>query len=208
MGSLIVLAFVWALIYAMLFLPARKAGKWVARPADGWPGTALSITCCAVLAWGVVFFVWLALRVGGRELIFPNVKADYFGLFYAAILLFVPAFIALITGYLHARMAAGRRTLVSLLPARLVDVLANFFALAVGVALLGFAGRSLLKWYSAGKQALSPTSLIVPFMVLLLLAVGFIVERSTLTKRLKSVTRAAVLIVTLAASYYVVRTNT
>src|SRR5205809_7669156 len=72
---------------------------------------------------GGVAFVWLALRVGGREIVFPHVKADYFGLSYIAALLFVPAFVALITGYLHARMVAGRRTLSSFLSAGFKDLL-------------------------------------------------------------------------------------
>jgi hypothetical protein len=80
---------------------------------------------------------------GGRELVLPNVKADYFGLSYVAILLFVPAFIALITGYLHARMVAGRRTLVSLLSARFKNVLANLFAIAVSIALVENGWRVL-----------------------------------------------------------------
>ncbi len=87
MDILAVLAFVWALIYAMLFLPARKAGTWIARPVDGLAGTSFSILCCFVLAWSVVIFVWLALRGGGREIVFPKVNADYFRLSSVAVIL-------------------------------------------------------------------------------------------------------------------------
>lgn len=207
METLAVLAFLWVLIYAMLFLPARKAGIWIARPVDGLAGTSLSILCCFVLAWSVVIFVWLALKVGGREIVFPKVNADYFNPSYVAVILFVPTFFALITGYLHARMIAGRRTLVSLLPARFKNVLANLFALAVSIAFLGFAGWSLLRWLERGQTELRSTSLIVPFMVVLVTALGFTIERSSLTKGTKAATRIAVLTVALAASYYWARTT-
>jgi hypothetical protein len=146
MEKLAALGFVWALIFAMLFLPARKAGTWIAGRVDGLAGAIQSIGRCFVLAWSVVFLVWLALRIGGRE-IFPHVNADYFGPSYVAALLFAPAFAALIAGYLHARMVAGRRTLRSCLPAKFRDLLADLFLLALSVAFLGLGGRSLLKLY-------------------------------------------------------------
>jgi hypothetical protein len=57
-----------------------------------------------VIAFNVVLVGWLALIIGGREA-FPHVKSDplNFGLFFAAALLFVPAFFALVAGYLRAR---------------------------------------------------------------------------------------------------------
>jgi hypothetical protein len=201
MDTLAVLAFVWALIYAMLFLPARKAGAWIARPVDGLVGTSFSILCCFVLAWGVVIFVWLALKVGGREIVFSKITADYFRLPYVAVVLLVPTFFDLITGYLHARMMAGRPTLVSLLPANFKGVLANLVAFAASMGLLSFAGWS---WWHE-KTALRSMSLVVPLMVVLVL--NFIVERSSLTKSLKTVTRLAVLIVAVTVSYYWVRTT-
>ena len=110
METLAALAFVWAMIFAMLFLPARKAGTWIARRPDGSAGTILSILLCFVLAWGLVLLGWLALMLGGRA-VFPHVKAEYFGLSYVAAVLFAPAFAVLIAGYLHARMIAGRQIL-------------------------------------------------------------------------------------------------
>lgn len=207
MDKLAILTILWALIFAMLLVPARKAGMWVARPLDGLAGTTLSILRCFVLAWGAVAFVWLALRIGGREIVFPHVKADYFGLSYVATLLFVPAFVALVAGYLHARTVAGRRTLSSFLSAGFKDDLAKLFALAVSIAFLGFGGWSLLRWYETGQRAVRPMSLIVPFMVVLVMGLGFMIERSSMTKSIKAVTHVAVLIVALAVSFYWVRTS-
>jgi len=152
MEELAVLAFVWALAFAMLLLPARKAGRWIARPPDGYAGAALSVLFCFAIAWMVVLLAWLALKIGGRQ-VFPHVKADYFGLFFVAVLLFMPAFASLIAGYLHARMAAGRRTISSLLSARAKDLLTDLALLAMSVLFLGFGGRSLLKWYETGQIA-------------------------------------------------------
>jgi hypothetical protein len=152
MEKLAVLVFVWALAFAMLFLPARKVGTWIARPPDGFVGTTLSILLCFVLAWSVVLLGWLALMVGGGE-VFPHVKADYFGLSYVTVLLFVPAFAALITGYQHARMVAGRRTISSFLSANAKDLLTDLSLLAISVAFLNFGGRSLLRWYETGQIA-------------------------------------------------------
>ena len=204
MDNLAVLALIWVLIFTMLILPARNAGLWVAKPPDGLAGTSLSILLCFVLAWGIVGFVWLALRAGGRELVFPQVRADYFGLPYIAAVLFVPTFIAVITGYLHARMVAGRRTLISFLPAAFKERLANFLALAVSIAFLGFVGWSLLRWYETGQIA-RPMSLIVPIMAALVMGVGVMVERSSMTKSLKALTRVAALAVALGVSFYWVR---
>jgi hypothetical protein len=152
MENLAALALVWALIFAMLLLPARKVGTWIARPPDGFVGTTLSIMLCFMLAWSVVLFGWLALKVGGRE-IFPHVKADYFGVYYVALLLLAPAFAVLVTGYLHARMVAGRRTLNSFVPAKAKDLLSDLSWLAISVAFLGFGSRSLLRWYETGQFA-------------------------------------------------------
>jgi hypothetical protein len=94
----------------------------------------------------------LALIVGGRQ-VFPHVNGEYFGLYYVAVLLFVPAFAALIVGYLHARMLAGRRTMSSFLPGTIKDLLADFSVLVISVTFLAFGGRSLLKWYETGQIA-------------------------------------------------------
>jgi hypothetical protein len=152
MEKLAVLAFVWALAFAMVFLPARKVGTWIARPPDGFLGATLSIVLSFVLAWSVVLLGWLALMVGGRA-VFPHVKADYFGLPYVAVVLFAPAFAALITGYLHARMVAGRRTMSSFLSARFKDLLADVCLLAMSIAFLGLGSRSPLQWYETGQIA-------------------------------------------------------
>ena len=50
-------------------------------------------------------------------------------------------------------------------------------------------------------------SLIVPFMVVLVTGLGFVIERSAMTKSTKTVTRLAILIVALAVSYYWIRTT-
>lgn len=50
-------------------------------------------------------------------------------------------------------------------------------------------------------------SLIVPFMVVLVMGLGFMIERSSMTKSIKAVTHVAVLIVALAVSFYWVRTS-
>jgi hypothetical protein len=152
MEKFVVLCALWALAFAILNLPARKVGTWIARPPDDLAGTALSITFCFALAWSVVLLGWLALMVSGHQ-VFPHVKTDYFRLSFVALLLFVPAFAALIAGYLHARMLAGRRTLSSFLPAKAKDLLAGLFFLAISVAFVGFGGRSLLKWYETGQIA-------------------------------------------------------
>lgn len=152
MENLAVLAFVWALIFAMLVLPTRLAGRWIVRRSDSSAGTAASLSLCFVLAWGAVLLGWLALKVGGR-VIFPYVDARYFGLPYVALLLFVPSCAALIAGYLHARKAAGRRTLSSFLPPRFKELLADLLWLVMSAVFLGFGGWSLLRWYETGRIA-------------------------------------------------------
>ncbi|QOZ35614.1 hypothetical protein [Bradyrhizobium sp. CCBAU 53421] len=152
MDKLAVLAFLWAIAFAMLFLPARKVGTWIARPRDGLAGTALSILLCFVLAWGVVLFGRLALVLVGHH-VFPPINPDFFGLYYVAVLLFVPAFAALITGSLHARLLAEGRTIVSLLPAKARELLAHLLLLVISVTFLTIGGWSLLKWYETGQIA-------------------------------------------------------
>ena len=48
-------------------------------------------------------------------------------------------------------------------------------------------------------------SLIVPFAVVVVTGLGFMIERSSMTKSMKAVTRVAVLAVALAVAYYWVR---
>jgi hypothetical protein len=50
-------------------------------------------------------------------------------------------------------------------------------------------------------------SLIIPFGVLVVMGLGFAIERSSMTKSMKAVTRVGVLIVALAVSFYLVRTT-
>jgi ABC-type transport system involved in cytochrome c biogenesis permease subunit len=50
-------------------------------------------------------------------------------------------------------------------------------------------------------------SLIVPFMVVLVMGLGFVIERSSMTKSMKAVTRLVVLGVALAVTFYWVRTT-
>lgn len=80
----------------------------MARRGEGLFLVILNVILCLVIAFNVVLVGWLALMVGGREL-FPHVKSDPlgFGLFFTAALLFVPAFLALVAGYLRARKMAS-----------------------------------------------------------------------------------------------------
>src|SRR5215467_952113 len=94
MGTLAVLIFVWALVFAMLFLPARKVGAWIARPPDGRTGTTLSVLLCWALALAVVLSGWLALKIGG-SVVFPYIDPLNFRLPLVAVVLFAPAFAAL-----------------------------------------------------------------------------------------------------------------
>ncbi len=50
-------------------------------------------------------------------------------------------------------------------------------------------------------------SLIIPFGVILVMGLGFMIERSSMTKSMKAVTRVGILVVALAVSLYLVRTN-
>jgi hypothetical protein len=105
-----VLVAIWALAFAILVVPARPIGKWMARLGDGPVHAILNITICLVIAFNVALVGWLALMICGRE-VFPHVKNDpmNFGLFFAIALLFVPAFFALVAGYLRARKTAPAR---------------------------------------------------------------------------------------------------
>jgi hypothetical protein len=110
MINIAVLVAIWALAFAILVVPARPVGKWMARHGDGPVHAILNIIICLVIAFNVALVGWLALMICGREM-FPHVKNDpmNFGLFFAIALLFVPAFIALIAGYLRARKMALSR---------------------------------------------------------------------------------------------------
>jgi hypothetical protein len=48
-------------------------------------------------------------------------------------------------------------------------------------------------------------SLLIPFMVVVVVGLGFVIERSSMTKNMKSVTRLAVLGIALAITFYWVR---
>lgn len=108
MINIVVLLATWALTFIILVLPARPVGRWMARRGDGLFLAILNVILCLAIAFNVVLVGWLALMVGGREF-FPHLKNDPlgFGLFFAAVLLFVPAFLALLTGYLRARKMAS-----------------------------------------------------------------------------------------------------
>jgi hypothetical protein len=104
MTTIAALLAIWALAFAILFVPARPIGTWMARRGDGPLHAILNITLCLVIAFNVVLVGWLALIIGGREVL-PHVKSDplNFGLFFTAVLLFVPTFFALVVSYLRAR---------------------------------------------------------------------------------------------------------
>ena len=48
-------------------------------------------------------------------------------------------------------------------------------------------------------------SLLIPFMVVVVVGLGFVIERSSMTKNMKAVTRLAVLGIALAITFYWVR---
>jgi hypothetical protein len=110
MMNIAVLVAIWALAFAVLVVPARPIGKWMARHGDGPVHAILNIILCLVIAFNVALVGWLALMICDIE-VFPHVKNDpmNFGLFFAIGLLFVPAFIALVAGYLRARKTAPAR---------------------------------------------------------------------------------------------------
>ena len=108
MINIAVLLAVWALAFAVLVLPVRPVGTWMARRGEGLFLVILNVIICLVITFNVVLIGWLVLIVGGHAL-FPHVESDPlgFGLFFAAVLLFVPAFLALLAGYLRARKVSS-----------------------------------------------------------------------------------------------------
>jgi hypothetical protein len=110
MSNIAVLVAIWTFAFAILVVPTRPIGKWMARQGDGPIHAILNIFVCLVIASNVALVGWLALMICGRE-VFPHVKNDpmNFGIFFAMGLLFVPAFIALVAGYLRARKTAPAR---------------------------------------------------------------------------------------------------
>jgi len=50
-------------------------------------------------------------------------------------------------------------------------------------------------------------SLVVPFAVVVVMGLSFMIERSSMTKTMKAVSRVAVLVVALAITFYWVRTT-
>lgn len=110
MINIAVLVAIWAVAFAILVVPARPIGTWMARHGDGRIHAILNIIICLVIALNVALVGWLALMICGRD-VFPHVKKDpmNFGIVFAVALLFVPAFIALIVGYLRARKTALSR---------------------------------------------------------------------------------------------------
>lgn len=107
MKAIAFIAVTWVLVFGLLFLPVRPVGKWMVRLGKGPLSTILDILLCAVLAWNVVVIGWVAL-IFWRPDFFPHVNSDPkgFGMISAAILLFVPAFLAFFVGYLRARKIA------------------------------------------------------------------------------------------------------
>ncbi len=81
---------VWVLAFGIFVLPARPVGRRMARQGKGPISVILDIILCAVIALNVALLGWLALMVWGPDF-FPHVKSDPmgFGMFFAAILLFV-----------------------------------------------------------------------------------------------------------------------
>jgi hypothetical protein len=110
MSNIAVLIAIWALAFAILVVPARPIGKWMARRGDGFVHAILAVFLCSVIAFNVALVGWLALMIWGHE-VFPHVKNDpmNFGILFATGLLFVPAFSALVAGYLRARKTALSR---------------------------------------------------------------------------------------------------
>jgi hypothetical protein len=106
--TIIALVAIWVLAFAILVVPARPIGAWMARRDAGPLLAILNIILCSVIAFNVVLVGWLALIIGARDL-FPHVKNDplNFGLFFVAALLFLPAFFALVAAYLRARKLAS-----------------------------------------------------------------------------------------------------
>ena len=98
---------IWVLAFAFLLVPTRWIAARMAKSAAGWPGVALSICLCFVIAKFVVAVVCVVLVFGQFE-VFPHFNRDplHFGFFFVGVLLFVPAFAALLTGYLRARRTA------------------------------------------------------------------------------------------------------
>lgn len=189
METLAALAFVWGLIFAMLFLPARRIGPWIARFPDSFAGTASSLLLCFALAWCVVLAGWGTLKLGGQHIL-PRVETSYFSLPYVAGLLLAPSFAVLVAGYLHARMIAGRPILTSFVR----EFLMNLAPLAMGVTFLGISALVLLRWHQTGELAARRRSLTFAaepygfsfafFMVCLVAIVGiFFVVASLLALR-------------------------
>lgn len=207
MDKLAVLFIGWALIFAMLFLPARMATAWLGSTHDSGTGALSSLLRCTLLAAGFVFIARLSLKLGGRELLFPNLRADYFGLLNVAIVLFVPTLFALITAYLRARTMAGRQPLWSFLPLNLRAFLANFLALATTLVLLGYWGWTALTWFRTGRTVTRPTTLVIALLVLVVMGLGLAVQRSAMSKIMKAVTRTTILIAALAVGYYIHATS-
>lgn len=104
MTNIAILLAIWILAFGLLALPARPVGKWMARDGAGPILAALNILLCVAIAVNVVLIGWLALMVSK---FFPHFNSDPmgFGLVFAAVLLFPPAFGTLVAAYLRARKA-------------------------------------------------------------------------------------------------------
>ena len=50
-------------------------------------------------------------------------------------------------------------------------------------------------------------SLIIPFMIVVVMGLAFVIQKSSMTKNMKAVTRLAVLGIALAISFYWIRVN-
>lgn len=116
MTTIATLALIWIVAFAIFFFPARMIGAWIVRlpPVPGLLGVALNVAMCFMIAKLVVVIAGIVLLFGRFDVL-PHFNKDpmHFGLFFVAALLFVPAFAALIAGYLRARktgLGAGAAT--------------------------------------------------------------------------------------------------
>ncbi|MEH2513711.1 hypothetical protein V1291_005065 [Nitrobacteraceae bacterium AZCC 1564] len=102
--AIVFIVVIWILTFGILVLPARPVGRWMVRLSKGPISTLLDIVLCVVRACNVVAIGWITL-VFWRPDFFPHVISDPtgFGKIFAAVLLFVPSFLAFLMGYLRAR---------------------------------------------------------------------------------------------------------
>lgn len=109
MITLATLALIWVLAFAIFFVPARMIGTWLVRKSSPGAGFVFLNVCICFMIAKLIVVIGVVVLVFGRFEVFPHVNDDpeHFGLFFVAVLLFVPTFAALITGYMRARRIAA-----------------------------------------------------------------------------------------------------